>query len=439
MPKLVESGLSSRDFEMKVAAASDAKSAPAPASAPAGNAALLEAGQGQSGAGSSGGNGKPLSCSEAFWSLFKSVEEEDTAEHLSYRELFVMFLLFGCRAFGGPVAQIAMMKNELVDGRKWVSNDKFQRVLAVYQVLPGPEATELACYFGYISRGRIGSLLCGVGFILPGFTLMMIAAYVYLHFGIDNVAVKASFTCMQIATTAIIFRSVHKLALGALNDPVTKTFSWAKGKHDGGAGLFVRRLLTVPWWKQLNLAALLYICGPHVTNAVSNPHTPGYIFIFSFLTSVIFLNLFVTMAVCGIMNAVYQSSLPRKHLLGFGVSVMTIFFFGLYCELSGGMPSSGALIGGDLGVEGHGSHPNLGSLFGLGLIAGLVTFGGAYTTCVSGGGRRGVWGGINCVWPFSRAVIVSGGCRRLCGCLHGVQRIPLSHAPSHHRFLFALF
>ncbi len=66
------------------------------------------------------------------------------------------------------------MKQEMVVEEKWVSNDRFNRVFAVYQVLPGPEATELACYFGYIAKGRLGSFLGGLGFLVPGFCLMLL-------------------------------------------------------------------------------------------------------------------------------------------------------------------------------------------------------------------------------------------------------------------------
>ena len=103
---------------------------------------------------------------------FKNVEkapEDMNAPQLPYWEIFAIFLWFGCRAFGGPVAQIALMKQELVTDKKWISNDRFTRVYSVYQILPGPEATELACYFGLLSGGRIGAFLGGLGFLLPGF------------------------------------------------------------------------------------------------------------------------------------------------------------------------------------------------------------------------------------------------------------------------------
>lgn len=86
-------------------------------------------------------------------------EEAAGPPALSYGQLFGRFLRFGLLAWGGPVAQIAMLREELVEEERWVSRRHFNRVLAVYQVLPGPEAHELCVYFGYLARGRLGGLL----------------------------------------------------------------------------------------------------------------------------------------------------------------------------------------------------------------------------------------------------------------------------------------
>lgn len=67
-----------------------------------------------------------------------------------------------------------MLREELVEEQRWVSRRHFNRVLAVYQVLPGPEASELCIYFGYLARGRVGGLLAGLGFMLPGLVLMLL-------------------------------------------------------------------------------------------------------------------------------------------------------------------------------------------------------------------------------------------------------------------------
>ena len=93
----------------------------------------------------------------------------------------VLFLKFGLRAFGGPVAQINDQRDELVVEGKWISERRFNRVFAVYQLLPGPEATELACYFGRLAGGRVGGLMGGLGFITPGMLLMLLFSWFYVR------------------------------------------------------------------------------------------------------------------------------------------------------------------------------------------------------------------------------------------------------------------
>src|SRR3954465_15694386 len=105
---------------------------------------------------------------------------DDTAiPRLSLAQLFAKFLRFGCLAFGGPVAQIALIRQTLVDEEKWISSARFNRLLAIMQVLPGPEAHELCVHMGLMARGRIGGLLAGLGFMLPGFVLMLACAWAY--------------------------------------------------------------------------------------------------------------------------------------------------------------------------------------------------------------------------------------------------------------------
>src|SRR5918998_4452731 len=100
--------------------------------------------------------------------------------------IFARFLKFGALAWGGPAAQIAMIKRECVDEEQWVDEETFTKTLAVYQVLPGPEAHELCVYFGRIRGGRMGALLAGLGFMLPGFLLMLGLSVLYVEAGLDE-------------------------------------------------------------------------------------------------------------------------------------------------------------------------------------------------------------------------------------------------------------
>ena len=140
-----------------------------------------------------------------------------------WSRLFLRFLRFGALAWGGPVAQIAMIRHELVDQERWISSAHFNRVLAVYQILPGPEAHELCVYFGMRSRGRWGGLLAGLGFMLPGFLLMFALSWAYVHFGLKTAALQSVFAAVQVAVAALIVRAVFRIG----GHVVTDGWLWA--------------------------------------------------------------------------------------------------------------------------------------------------------------------------------------------------------------------
>lgn len=138
--------------------------------------------------------------------------------HLIYPALFWRFLKFGALAFGGPAAQIAMIRRELVDEERWIDSADFNRLIAVMQVLPGPEAHELCVHLGIRARGRIGGLLAGLGFMLPGFCLMLILAFAYTRLAIEGTVLGALFLGVQAAVIALVVRAVHKIGQHVLTD-----------------------------------------------------------------------------------------------------------------------------------------------------------------------------------------------------------------------------
>ncbi|MFC3441187.1 chromate efflux transporter [Sphingobium rhizovicinum] len=125
--------------------------------------------------------------------------------------LFLKFLRFGALAFGGPVAQIAMLRHALVEEEGWIDPKRFNRLLAILQILPGPEAHELCVHMGMIARGRIGGLLAGLGFMLPGFVLMLIAGWLYTGWIAGNVHFSGLLLGIQIVVLAIILRAVTRI------------------------------------------------------------------------------------------------------------------------------------------------------------------------------------------------------------------------------------
>jgi chromate transporter len=124
--------------------------------------------------------------------------------------IFLRFLKFGALAWGGPAAQIAMIKRECVDEEGWVSEASFKRTLAVYQILPGPEAHELCVYFGRLRGGRLGGFAAGLGFMLPGFLLMLALSIAYVEAELaDNL--DELFYGLKAAVAAVVARAVVRL------------------------------------------------------------------------------------------------------------------------------------------------------------------------------------------------------------------------------------
>src|SRR5256885_7784202 len=101
----------------------------------------------------------------------------------SWREVFLYFLFLGFVNVGGPVAQITMMYNHMVERRRWLTEDRFVKIMAFCHMLPGPEALQLAIYVGYLKRKLWGGILAGLTFILPGAVVMIILSWLYVTYG----------------------------------------------------------------------------------------------------------------------------------------------------------------------------------------------------------------------------------------------------------------
>jgi chromate transporter len=163
--------------------------------------------------------------------------------------IFWRFLRFGFLAWGGPVAQIAMIKRELVDEGRWIEPSRFNRLLAIYQVLPGPEAHELCVHFGMMKGKRWGGVLAGLAFMLPGLALILAIASLYQWLDLKQPEIAALFIGIQIGVVAIIVRAVHRIADHILADP----WLWAVCLASA-----VSAALGVSFWVTLPAAGLAY-------------------------------------------------------------------------------------------------------------------------------------------------------------------------------------
>jgi chromate transporter len=140
-----------------------------------------------------------------------------TAHSEPQLSIFLRFLRFGALAWGGPAAQIAMIKRECVDEEGWTDEESFRKLLAVYQVLPGPEAHELCVYFGRLRGGRLGGLLAGLGFMLPGFVLMFGFSILYVELDLAG-ELDELFYGLTAAVGALVARALVRLTGNFVTD-----------------------------------------------------------------------------------------------------------------------------------------------------------------------------------------------------------------------------
>src|SRR6266404_1842894 len=113
------------------------------------------------------------------------MEIKEQVLELSYslKEMLLYFLKLGSIGFGGPVALVGYMHRDLVEKRKWISEEDYKEGLALAQLAPGPLAAQLAIYLGYVDYKIIGATLAGLAFVLPSFLMVVALGYVYVQFG----------------------------------------------------------------------------------------------------------------------------------------------------------------------------------------------------------------------------------------------------------------
>lgn len=261
-------------------------------------------------------------------------EDGDRRPSISLARLFLLFLSFGLLGFGGPVAQIALVRRRLIEREGWLAPARFDRLLAVMQVLPGPEAHELCVHLGMRARGRIGGLVAGLGFMAPGFALMMGLSWLYFSFALDLEGAASALLAVQAAVLAVIVRA-----------------SWNIGRH------------VLKRWGLGLLAAV------------------------SLVLTLAGVSFWLVLPVAGLAGALLQGRRPYSAL----ALLLALGAVGLHLAwrdiAAGGSPVTMVEAVTRPGTEA------LGLLFLGGLKVGLLTFGGAYTAIpvLRGDAERGGW------------------------------------------------
>jgi chromate transporter len=137
---------------------------------------------------------------------------------VSFAEAFRYWLKLGFISFGGPTGQIAIMHQELVERRRWISEHRFLHALNYCMLLPGPEAQQLATYIGWLMHGTWGGIVAGALFVLPSLFILIALTWVYLAFG-DVPAVAGILYGIKPAVTAIVVFAAYRIGSRALRHP----------------------------------------------------------------------------------------------------------------------------------------------------------------------------------------------------------------------------
>ncbi|MDH5394445.1 MAG: chromate efflux transporter [Gammaproteobacteria bacterium] len=171
------------------------------------------------------------------------------------REAVLYWLKLGFISFGGPAGQISMMHQELVEKRRWISEQRFLHALNYTMVLPGPEAQQLATYIGWLMHGVWGGIAAGVLFVLPSLFILIALTWVYLSYG-DVSIVAGMLYGIKPAVTAIVVYAAYRIGSRTLSNNVLRSIALL-----AFIGIFV---FDVSFPYIVLMAALMGYLGSHI-------------------------------------------------------------------------------------------------------------------------------------------------------------------------------
>ncbi len=139
--------------------------------------------------------------------------------HPSFAEAFRFWLKLGFISFGGPAGQIAVMQTELVERKRWIGQARFLHALNFCMLLPGPEATQLAIYIGWLLHRTVGGIVAGALFVLPSIVVLWALSFIYAAYG-EVRWIAAIFYGLKPAVIAIVAAAVIRIGRKALKNEV---------------------------------------------------------------------------------------------------------------------------------------------------------------------------------------------------------------------------
>jgi chromate transporter len=144
---------------------------------------------------------------------------KDTLERPSFRAALRFWCKLGWISFGGTAAHIAIMHDELVEKKRWISNRSFLHALSHCMILPGPEAQQLAIYIGWKLHGKRGGTVAGTLFVLPSMFILLALSLVYVRFG-SLPWIAAMFNGLKPFVIALVIVALERVARRAVRGPI---------------------------------------------------------------------------------------------------------------------------------------------------------------------------------------------------------------------------
>ena len=141
-------------------------------------------------------------------------------------QVVAYMLRLGTIGFGGPVALAGYMYRDLVEQRRWISDEDYKEGIALAQLMPGPMAAQLAIYLGYVHYRTLGATLVGIAFVLPSFLMVVALGWAYTRFG-GLTWMQATFYGVGAAVIGIIAMSAQKLTTKSLGKDKLLWAIWA--------------------------------------------------------------------------------------------------------------------------------------------------------------------------------------------------------------------
>jgi chromate transporter len=181
---------------------------------------------------------------------------------VSFMDGFKFWLKLGFISFGGPAGQIAVMHRELVEQKRWISEQRFLHALNYCMLLPGPEAQQLATYIGWLMHRTWGGVVAGVLFVLPSLFILIALSWVYVAFG-DVTWVAGLLYGIKPAVAAIVLQAVYRIGSRTLKNPRKVPLLWGVALISFIAIAFLH--VPFPW----------VVLGAAVTGWLGSKFTPG--------------------------------------------------------------------------------------------------------------------------------------------------------------------